>query len=214
MARLFDFDLTLVECAMHGDEDTFCILFKQLYAKFDQIMRRLGQLCPDWSTEHRERVLDLFIHDRFLKIITNPPKNGIADFNALCWKMLWSSITDAYRFYRAGKRSVLLEVSGDAIGYGEDGLSTFWDAHSVEFLPFQEQLNDIGSRERISDLMRQVNDHLSLMSKRKRQVIKMSLLGYSEREIAERLGMTIGNVGSVKSRVIDDLRKKLCKNHD
>ena len=214
MTSLFDFDLALVERAMRGDEEAFSGVLKHLDAKLGPIARRIAVLCPEWPTEHRERIMDLFVHDRFLDLFKHPHEGKIKDFNALCWRMLWSSITDAYRFYRAGKRSALLEVSGDAIGYGEDGLSTFWDAHAAELLPFREQLNDIAHRERISDLMRKVNGCLSAMGKKKRQVIKMWAAGFSEREIAERLGMTIGNVGSVKSRVIADLRKKLCKNHD
>lgn len=212
MACLFDFDLKLVARAMGNDYEAVNLVLERLYAKVDQINRRIMQLCPDWPTEHRERILDLFIHDRFLKVLKNPPKGGIEDFNALCWKMLWSSISDAYRFYRAEKRSVLLEQSGDEPGYGKDGLSTFWEAHSAELLFFQGQSRGADWRAEISDFMRQVNGHLSLMSKKKRLAINMWAAGFTEREIASRLGLTIGNAGSIISRVISELRKKICKN--
>jgi len=214
MTKLFDFDPALVERAMQNDEKAFTLLFEELYRKFDKIERRIKHLCPDWPSEHRERILDLFVHDRFFKVVKNPPKGGVDDFNALCWKMLWSSITDAYRFYRAEKRSVLLEQSGDETGYGEDELSTFWEAHSAELLIQQEQLFNTDHSVVISDFMQQVNGHLSFMSKKKRQIIRMWSFGFSEREIAERLGMKTGNVGSIVSRVISELRKKLCKNGD
>ena len=214
MNSLFDFDLNLVARAMGNDQEALNLVFDHLYTRMDQIERRLAQLCPDWPTAHRERIRDLFVHDRFFKVIMNPPKGGVDDFNALCWKMLWSSITDAYRFYRAEKRSTLLEQSGDETGYGEDGLSTFWEAHAAELKIPKDHLSNTDYRVVISDFMQQINGHLSHMSKKKRQIIRMWSFGFSEREIAERLGMKIGNVGSIVSRVISELRKKLCKNGD
>ena len=142
----------------------------------------------------------------------NPPKGGVDDFNALCWKMLWSSITDAYRFYRAGMRDVLIECHGDEDGFGEDGLSTFWESHAAEILLSPCQWNMSASvRTELSDLMQRVNGYLRRMNGKKRRVVYLWAVGFSEREIAEKLNLTVGNVGSIVSRVISELREKLCK---
>ena len=212
MSCLFDFDQELVERAMGDDEEAFGLVANHLYVKLDQIERKIERLCPDWPMEHRERILDLFVHDRFFKIFKNPPKSKIEDFNALCWTMLWSSITDAYRFYRAGKRNVLIECYGDEDGFGEDGLSTFWESHAAEILLSPGQWNMAASvRVEISDLMQRVKGCLRLMSGKKRRVVYLWAAGLSEREIAENLNLTVGNVGSIVSRAISELREKLCK---
>jgi len=209
----FDFDKNLIRRALDKDRGAFYRVCIELGKKLDRIERKIREICPDWSTEHQERVRDLFVHDRFLKLFTNPPAKEIDDFNSFCWQMLVNCISDVYRYCRQQKRNCLNEQPGDAAGYGEDGLSTFWDAHALEIMA------DSGRLERtpyvdaeIHDLMRSINGHLSLMGPKKRRTIKLWMNGYTEREIAEELQLTIGNVGCIISRVISELRKKLCKN--
>ncbi len=214
MSSLFDFDQELVEMAMGDDEEAFGLVVKHLYVKLDQIERKIEQLCPNWPMEHRERILDLFVHDRFLKLFKKPQKKEkIEDINLLCWTMLWSSIADAYRFYRAGMRDVRIECHGDEDGFGEDGLSTFWESHATEILLSPCQWNmSASARTELSDLMQRVDGYLRRMGGKKRRVVYLWAVGFSEREIAETLNMTVGNVGSIVSRAISELRKKLCKN--
>ena len=212
MSSLFDFDLDLVDKAMNHDEAAFQLVCRSLATKLDQIERQIAKLCPRWPMEHLERVRDLFVHDRFLRIFTNPPEKKIDDFNALCWKLLWDSINDAYRYYRTAKRDVSKEQAGDATGYGEDGALSFWETHASQILASSAQsMAPASVKVEISDFMRHVNGHLNLMSDKKRRAIKMWMIGCSEREIAEALDLSTGNVGSIISRVISDLRKKLCK---
>lgn len=205
--RFFDFDLQLVERALQDDKFAFEMLCEKLCAKLDQIEAKIAQLCPGWSSEHLERVRDLFVHDRFLRLFTNPPKDKIDDFNALCWKFLHDSIVDAWRFYRRPKRNFQVEVSADITD--PTSQKDFWEAHGTEIASTPSQMPC--EQAELSDLMAYIGHCLGSMSLKKRKVIKLWMLGYSEKEIAKFLDMTMGNVGSIVSRTIADLREKLRK---
>ena len=205
--RFFDFDLQLVERALQDDKSAFEMLCEKLCAKLDQIEAKIAQLCPGWSSEHLERVRDLFVHDRFLRLFTNPPKDKIEDFNALCWKFLYDSIVDAWRFYRRPKRNFQVEVSADITD--PTAQRDFWETHGTEIVSNPTRLPC--DQAEVSDLMAYMGHCLDLMSPKKRNVIKLWMLGYSEKEIAASLDMTKGNVGSIVSRTIADLREKLRK---
>lgn len=206
-ARFFDFDLRLVERAFHKDKQAFEQLCERLCVKLDQIERKIVQLCPGWPSEHVERVRDLFVHDRFLKILMNPPDIKIENFNALCWKFLHDSIVDAWRFYRCPKRDFQIEVSSDVTE--SEVTTSFWDLHAAEIVGSVHPSCD--SIE-VSDLMRYVGRCLGAMSAKKKRVVKLWMQGYSEREISSLTGMAVGSVGSIVSRTISELRRKLCKN--
>lgn len=217
MTCLFDFDKELVEKAMRGDSDDVRIaaleeLCKTAFNDYSAIDREIARRNPEWPREWLDRARDLFVHDRFLPLFANPPEEEIEDINALCYKLLKDSIKDAYRFFMADMRSAKKEVSGDAIGYGKDGLSSFWEAHESEILASSEQnATSVMRNVEQSDLMRIVNGHLALMSSLKRRVVRMWMDGHTEREIAMKLGLTTGNVGCIISRTISVLRKKICK---
>lgn len=205
--RFFDFDLQLVERALQDDKSAFEMLCEKLCAKLDRIEAKIAQLCPGWPSEHVERVRDLFVHDRFLRIFTDPPSTKIEDFNALCWKFLYDSIVDAWRYYRCSKRDSRIEIPADRTD--PETNKSFWEIHATEIV--------LGSpssprcQVEMSDVMDCVNNCLDAMSSIKKKVVKLWMLGYSEKEIASLLHMTTGNVGCVVSRTIVDLRKKLCK---
>lgn len=217
MENLFDFDPGLVETAMRGkDEEARRRAFEKLcteafgdYARLEAEIRRRA---PGWPLEWLDRARDLFLHDRFIGLFADPPEEKIENINALCYKLLKDSIKDAYRFFTADMRSPAMEIHADAAVFGKDGASTFWEAHESEILasPAQAQA-PANERVEMADLMRHVNAHLALMSPARRRVVRMWMNGFSEIEIAERFGLTTGNVGCIVSRTIKHLRKKLCK---
>ena len=217
MTYLFDFDPELVEVALRGEsEEARAFALKKLceaaFNDYSVLEREIVQRNPGWPREWIDRARDLFLHDRFLPLFANPPKERIANINALCQKLLKDSINDAYRFFMASMRSAKQEVRADAAGYGKDGLQTFWEAHESEILALSPQ--DAKTSACIveqADLMRIVNVQLSLMSSLKRRVVRMWMDGHTEREIAMKLGLTTGNVGCIISRTISVLRKKICK---
>ena len=115
MAGLFDFDPELVEIAMRGDneEDRAAALEKLCKAAFNDyscLENEIARRNPGMPRVWLERARDLFVHDRFLPLFANPPKGKIENINALCYKMLKDSITDAYRFFLADRRSTGKEV--------------------------------------------------------------------------------------------------------
>lgn len=219
MDCLFDFDPVLVETAMRdkSEDERAKALEKLCKAAFNEYSRLEAEIVrrnPGWPMEWIERARDLFLHDRFLRLFANPPEDKVENINALCYKLLKDSMNDAYRYFMAERRSARREVRGDAVGYGEDGLSSFWAAHESEVrtLSGQEADSAVDNVE-TSDLMRLVNGHLAGMPSARRRVVSMWMDGFTEREIAARLGLTAGNVGCIVSRTISYLRKKICKRH-
>ena len=108
--------------------------------------------------------------------------------------------------------SFRIEVAGDATEYGEDGTSTFWEVHGAEIL--RESSPPSLSPEmqvELTDFFAHVRMELGKIEKKKQRVVWMWAKGFTEKEIAAELGLTTGNVGCIVSRVISDLRKKLCK---
>lgn len=206
-AQFFDFDLEVVKRALNHDSSARDEVFEHLACKFDQIERRIVQLCPGWTKEQQERVRDLFFHDRFVKILFHPPKQKIENFNALCWKFLHDSIADTWRFYRCAKRNFQIEISADRRESDDD--NDFWERHGAEIILKPSPLpSDLVER---SDLMALVRRCLATLSPQKRKVINLWKMGHSEKEIASMVNMTKSNVESIIHRVIKKLREKLCK---
>ena len=206
-SRFFDFDLEVVERAFGGDRIAFEEMCKCLNIKLDQIERQIVRHCPGWPQEHRERVLDLFVHDRFLDIFAHPPKKKIENFNALCWKFLHDSIADAWRYYCSAKRNFKLEISADKKELESD--EDFWDRHGTEIC-LEPSLHLVDLIER-SDVISMINGYVGTLSPQKQQVYKLWKIGRSEREIASALNMTMDNVGCIVSRLKKSIVKKLCK---
>lgn len=206
-ASFFDFDLEVVERAFGDDKLAFNEICERLASKLDQIERQIARLCPGWSQEHLERVRDLFVHDRFLKIFTHPPKEKIENFNALCWKFLHDSIADTWRYYRSAKRNFKLEIAADKKELEDD--EDFWDRHGTEIC-LKPSLQLVNLIER-SDVIALINRYVSTLSPQKQQVYKLWKIGCSEREIASALNMTTDNVGCIISRLKKSIVKKLCK---
>ena len=216
MTGIFDFKPDLVELAMHGESEPIRTnaLRKLCTAAFNDyscLEREIVRRNPEWPMEWLDRARDLFIHDRFLSLFANPPKEKIEDINALCYKMLKDSINDAYRFFMASRRSVKKEIRGDATGYGKDGLQTFWEVHEADILLASSERATVSLKVEQADLMRIINRHLSLMPLIKKRVLLMWMSGYTEREISKDIGLTTGNVGCIINRTISFLRKKICK---
>ena len=212
MSCLFDFDLELVDRALHHDEAAFELVCKYLLTKYDQIERQVKRKFPDCPPGFVEHVRDSFIHDKFLPIFRDSVEVKIDDFNALCWTILKNCMNDAYRHFTTQMRNFRIEVAGDATEYGEDGTSTFWEVHGAEIL--RESSPPSLSPEmqvELTDFFAHVRMELGKIEKKKQRVVWMWAKGFTEKEIAAELGLTTGNVGCIVSRVISDLRKKLCK---
>ena len=212
MSCFFDFDLDLVDRALHQDEMAFERVCKYLLTKYDQIERQLKNRCPGLSPGFFEHVRDLFIHDKFLPVFRDPTDRKFDDFNAWCWTVLKNCINDAYRHFTTQGRNFHFEVPGDATGYGEDGESSFWEAHGAEIS--QSASTPSLSPEmqvEIADFLMHLKVEMAKVGKTKQRVVWMWAHGFTEKEIAGQLGLTTGNVGCIVSRVISDLRKKLCK---
>ena len=206
-ARFFDFDLEVVERALGNDQLALKDIFGHLGCKLDQIERQIARLCPEWPQEHRERVRDLFVHDRFLKLFNHPPKEKIEDFNALCWKFLHDSIVDTWRYYRCSKRDFQVEIFADKKELEND--EDFWDRHGAEIcLAPSSSMVDLIERSEVVSL---IHGYVSTLSPKKQQVYKLWSIGRSEREIASALNMTVCNVGSIVCRLKKCIMDKFCK---
>lgn len=212
---LFDFDPELVEIAMWGDDEdartkALECLCKAAFNDYSRLEAEIKRRYPSWPMEWIDRARDLFLHDRFLKLFANPRK--VDDLNALCYTMLKESIVDAYRFFNADRRDAGITVPGDKTGYGEDGLLTFFQAHETEILASAGRIPDSASDNVAkAEILKLIKGYLTRLPEVRRRVMLMWMKGFTEREIAEELGLTTGNVGCIVSRVISFLREKLCK---
>ena len=212
MSCFFDFDLDLVDRALHQDEMAFERVCKYLMTKYDQIERQIERKYPDCPPGFVEHVRDLFIHDKFLPVFRDPTDRKFDDFNAWCWTVLKNCIKDAYRHFTTQGRNFRVEVPGDATGYGEDGESSFWEAHGAEIsLSASNQSLSPEMQVEIADFLKHLKVELSKVGKTKQRAVWMWAHGFTEKEISGRLNLTTGNVGCIVSRVISGLRKKLCK---
>ena len=63
----------------------------------------------------------------------------------------------------------------------------------------------------IADFLAHLKAEMAKVGKTKQRAVWMWAHGFTEKEIASQLDLTTGNVGCIISRVISDLRKKLCK---
>ena len=212
MSCFFNFDLELVDRSMHQDDAAFERVCEYLLKKYDQIERQIQKKYPDYPPAFFEHVRDSFIIDKFLPVFRDPTDKKIDDFNAWCWTVLKNCIKDAWRHFTAKGWDIRIEQPGDATGYGEDGESTFWEAHGAEILQLANPPSLSPEMQvEIADFLTHIRVEMSKVGRTTQKAVWMWANSFTYKEIASKLGLTTGNVGCIVSRAISDLQKKLCK---
>ena len=129
-------------------------------------------------------------------------RNGAGEIDVQSWESLWSLLAvitvhkcgHKIRYYRAGKRAAGQEQS--AVRYTEDS-SIHWEAVARDPSPSHAAM----LKEALEELMSQLDE-------RGRQMLTLSLQGFSAAEISEQVGRSARTVRRILEGIRSDLESR------